>query len=159
MKVKGITDEDFVNYAKPSMYICTHTCDFKCERESKTKCCQNSEVAMSPDIEIEDDEIIRRYLSNGITHAIVFGGLEPFDQYEELIVFVNNLRTNYHCMDDIVIYTGYYPDEIVGEIATLSHFKNIIVKFGRYIPGQERKFDTTLCVWLASQNQFSERIS
>ena len=31
MKIKGITDEDFVNYKYPSMFIATSICSFKCE--------------------------------------------------------------------------------------------------------------------------------
>lgn len=159
MRIKGITDEDFVNYRRPSMYICTSVCDFKCEKECGQRCCQNSDLAKAPSIIVEDDVIIERYISNDITHAVVIGGLEPFDQFEELIEFVNKMRTNYHCMDDIVIYTGYYPDEIKGELATLSYFPNVIVKFGRYIPGQSKKYDDLLHVWLASPNQYSEMIS
>lgn len=159
MHIKGITTEDFVNYKWPSMYICTSVCDFKCDADNKAPCCQNGELAKAPSSDLDDDIIIEKYLQNDITKAVVFGGLEPFDQYEELIKFVNRMRTKYCCEDDIVIYTGYYPEEIGGELATLRHYPNIIVKFGRFMPNREKKYDDVLGVWLASPNQFGERIS
>lgn len=159
MVIKAILDEDFVNYKHPSMFICTSVCDFKCDRENGAPCCQNSELAMVQGRDVDDDQIIKRYLSNEITKAIVFGGLEPFDQYEELIKFINRLRTTYGCSDDVVIYTGYNPEELVGEIATMTHYQNIIVKFGRFLPNEQRHFDEVLGVYLASPNQFAEKVS
>lgn len=41
----------------------------------------------------------------------------------------------------------------------LSEYKNIVVKFGRYIPGQEKHYDEVLGVYLASDNQYAEKIS
>lgn len=158
MTIKGITDEDFINYRLPSMYICTSVCDYKCDRERGSRVCQNGELAKQPDIIVDDDALIERYLSNDITQAIVFGGLEPFDQFEELALFINKLRTKYGCEDDIVIYTGYYPDEIRGDVATLSHYPNIVVKFGRYKPDLPPVFDSVLGVTLASENQFAREI-
>ena len=38
-------------------------------------------------------------------------------------------------------------------------FKNIIIKFGRYIPNRNNKYDEILGVTLASDNQFAEKIS
>ena len=58
-----------------------------------------------------------------------------------------------------MIYTGYYPNEIADELAALRKFKNIIVKFGRYQPGQKSHYDEVLGVDLASDNQWAERIS
>ena len=37
MKVKNLLDEDFVNFKKPSMFIATSKCDFKCEKECGEK--------------------------------------------------------------------------------------------------------------------------
>ena len=62
-------------------------------------------------------------------------------------------------MDDVVIYTGYYPDEIAGTIKNLEKLPNIIVKFGRYTPGHNPHFDQTLGVKLVSDNQYAIRIS
>lgn len=157
MIIKQLVDEDFVNYKKPSMFVGFPKCSFKCDKECGMQVCQNSTLALSQNINIDTNRLVERYLSNPITHAIVCGGLEPIDTFDELIEFVSVLRENTE--DDIVIYTGYYKNEILYNINELSKFKNIIVKFGRFIPNQEKHFDETLGVYLASNNQYSERIS
>lgn len=159
MVVKGITDEDFVNYKLPSMFISTSVCDFKCDRESGVSCCQNSSLAKKPGANIPDDFIISRYMNNPITKAIVFGGLEPFDQFGELFSFLTKLRARYACHDPVVIYTGYNKDEVADRINSLTAFDNIIVKFGRFIPNDARHRDDVLGVDLASSNQYAEAIS
>lgn len=160
MKIKGIVDEDFVNYKLPSMYIATNTCDFKCDRESGESCCQNSSLAKQSSIYIADDYIIKRYLNNPITKAIVFAGLEPFEQFAELYAFIRNLRNQYHCNDTVVIYTGFNKEEIPPPlIEALREYPNIIIKFGRFVPNQEKHYDPVLGVVLASQNQYAEVIS
>ena len=62
-------------------------------------------------------------------------------------------------MDDIVVYTGYDKEEIPEHLMTLKKYKNIIVKFGRYVPGQQAHFDEVLGVELASDNQYAEKLS
>ena len=69
-----------------------------------------------------------------------------------------NLLLHYYCLDDIVIYTGYNKEELIDRIEWLSGFSNIIVKFGRYIPNQEKHFDEVLGIYLASDNQYAERL-
>ena len=49
--------------------------------------------------------------------------------------------------------------EIKEYIDKLKAFPNIIVKFGRYIPNHEKHFDEVLGIYLASDNQYAERIS
>ena len=176
MLVKGIVDEDFVNYKVPSMYIATATCSFKCDKEYGQPICQNSELAKQPSHLIENDQILWRYIKNGITKAIVFGGLEPFDMCWDLVVFIRLFRTETN--DDIVIYTGYTKDEAsqiivpfsdkyagnsdahdMDILSVLATFPNIVIKYGRYIPNQQPHFDPVLGVYLASDNQYAERIS
>lgn len=159
MRLKGITDEDFVNYKVPSMFISMATCSFKCDKDCGKQVCQNSELANLDDVITNDNYLIRRYLKNPISKAIVFGGLEPFDQWGELFQFIQLLRLEYGCADPVVIYTGYNKEEIDGEIHFLMSMPNIIVKFGRFIPDQEPHFDQVLGVNLASQNQYAEQIS
>lgn len=161
MIVKTIVDEDFVNYKVPSMYIGTAYCDGKCCREAgiPLSVCQNDAWRGSAAIAMDDDIIIRRYLSNDITKALCFAGLEPFEQFDELLCLVSKLRTEYHCNDTVVIYTGYNLTEIMPEVDTLKKFENIIIKFGRYVPNQSKHFDEVLGVYLASDNQYAERIS
>lgn len=173
MLIKGLVDEDFVNYKLPSMYIATATCSFKCDKEYGQPICQNSELALQPTHDIDYTYIVERYRYNHITRAIVFGGLEPMDSFADLLDFIHYCRESWfedlssrggayitcHIMDDIVIYTGYNKDEIVDKIERLKQYPNIIVKFGRYIPNQKKHFDPVLGVYLASDNQYAERIS
>ena len=153
MKIKKIIDEDFTNYKKPSMFICTPRCTMKCGEEL----CQNSPWLKQPDIEINPIDIIQKYENNGLTKAIVFAGLDPMDSWVDLFNFIFMFRSVSD--DDIVIYTGYNKDEIVTKVNILKKFPNIIIKFGRYIPGQQPHYDEVLGVNLASDNQYAERIS
>lgn len=159
MQIKGLKDEDFLNYSKPSMFIISAFCDFKCDKENGCAVCQNSHLAHAPTIEISIEKIIERYRNNDITKAIVWGGLEPFDTFNNLREFIFEFRKSFLLKDDIVIYTGYNKDEINNELAQLKEFENIIVKFGRYVPNQESHYDEILGVQLASSNQYAERIS
>lgn len=158
MLIKGIVDEDFVNYKIPSMFICTSYCDLKCDKESGKGCCQNSPLLKLRPISVTDEDIIKRYLLNDITHAIVFGGLEPFMQFDELYQLIRKFRITYFCSDTVVIYTGYNRSEIEDRVNSLAEFDNIIIKFGRFVPDDEKRFDDILGVELASRNQYAEKI-
>lgn len=159
MLIKGLVDEDFVNYKVPSMFVSTNTCTFKCDTECGSTVCQNGTLARQPSVDIPVDSMALRYLGNAITDAVVFGGLEPFDQFDDILEFVISLRKKYRCCDTVVIYTGYNCDEIAKKIAALKNFVNIIVKFGRYKPGDKPHYDDVLGVYLASDNQFALKIS
>lgn len=160
MLIKGITDEDFVNYKLPSMYIATAICSLKCDKELGIPICQNSELIRQPTHNVSDVLIVDRYVHNNITRAIVFGGLEPFDQFNDICSLIKMVRSNFYLPDDIVIYSGYNRDEIEDEVDFLiKNYNNIVVKFGRYIPDQQPHFDPVLGVYLASDNQYAERIS
>lgn len=155
MKVKTIIDEDFINYKKASMYIAFPNCSFKCGKDL----CQNSALAKQSCVEISYDTIINRYLKNDFTNAIVFAGLEPFDSYNDMLYLIGEFRI--YTEDDIVIYTGYNKEEIIDKINYIKNicaYKNIIIKFGRYIPNQFPHYDEVLGVKLASNNQYAERI-
>ena len=147
MIIKGIQDEDFVNYKKPSMFIIFPRCNWKCEKDCGKQVCQNGTLASAKNINVEIDNIIDRYLNNKITSAIVCGGLEPFDSWKDLITLVKKFREK--CSDDIVIYTGYYKDEIRTYIEDLQEYEDIVIKFGRYIPDQEKHYDEVLGIYLA----------
>lgn len=157
MIVKNIIDEDFVNYKKPSLFIGCPRCSFKCDKEAGKQICQNCALANDKDIIIDTYKLINRYTNNPITKAVVFGGLEPFDTFYALISFIDKFRKK--CDDDIVIYTGYTEDECENQIKLLQKYKNIIVKFGRFIPNQSSHYDDVLGVELASDNQYGKRIS
>lgn len=157
MVLKGFIEEDICNYKKPSMFLGTPSCSFKCEKECGEKVCQNSALATSPAKYYLDENLIRRYLANPITSAVVIGGLEPFDSFDMVFDFIKLFRKKTD--DDIVIYTGYNKDEIELEVLQLERFPNIYIKFGRFIPHQKSRFDEVLGVELASDNQYGERIS
>lgn len=153
MIIKRLIDEDLTNYKVPSMTIAFPSCTFKCGKEY----CQNSSLAQSPNIDVSIPSIIKRYLDNPITSAVTCQGLEPFDSYNDLLSFVKQFRQQ--CSDDIVIYTGYYKDEISDKIIELQQYPNIIIKFGRFLPNQTKHHDDILDVDLISNNQYAERIS
>ena len=139
------------------MFIAFPSCTFKCDEECGMQVCQNSALAKAHNINVETDIIVRKYLNNPITKAVVCGGLEPFDSWSDLLLFVEKFREK--SQDDIVIYTGYFEGEIANKINILKQFSNIIIKFGRYIPGHEKHYDKILGIYLASDNQKAERIS
>lgn len=153
MIIKKIIDEDFTNYKKPSMFICTPCCTMKCGKEL----CQNSPWLKQPNIEIDPIDIIQRYENNELTQAVVLAGLDPMDSWADLYSFIFLFRSVTN--DDIVVYTGYTKCEIADKVEILSQFPNIIIKFGRYIPNQQPHYDEVLGVDLASDNQYAERIS
>lgn len=159
MYLKDILFEDFVNYKDACMTIFTGDCSFKCciEAGQPVSMCQNSELAQVEHIYVDDDVIIKRYLDNPITHAIVFQGLEPMTRIDEIVEFITKLREQ-RCYDPIVVYTGFYPDEIEEDLYRLAPLGNIVFKFGRYIPGHEPHYDEVLGVNFASDNQWGEEI-
>lgn len=153
MNIKGLITEDFINYKKPSMTIMFPHCTFKCGEGL----CQNGLLHKEKNINLSINDIINRYISNPITEAIVMQGLEPFDSWQDLMDLIVGLRQKTN--DDIVIYTGYNKEEISYAIDWLHLFSNIIVKFGRYVPNQEKHYDDVLGVYLASDNQYAEKVS
>ena len=159
MKIRNLMDQDIVNYKKTSMFIATCYCDFKCCKQKNLDICicQNSPIASSKIINISNERLVKRYIKNKLTHAIVFGGLQPFKQFDQLLQFIKCFRQQIE--DDIVIYTGYYESQLEQQIQKLKQYNNIIIKFGRYIPCQEVHFDQILGVNLASNNQYAKKIS
>ena len=160
MLIKGIIDEDFVNYKKPAMVIEFPYCDLKCDKECGKPICQNSPLIKIPNIKIEEEYIIEKYLKNPITEAIVCQGLEPLDTMVMLFLFIKKFRE--FSDDDIVIYTGYNkeekrPQDLI-EFIKRNQYRNIVIKYGRYIPDQTPHYDEVLGVNLASDNQYAERL-
>ena len=156
MIIKGIIDEDFINYKKPSMIIEFPYCSFKCDKECRQQICQNSALVNEPNISISVYKIIDRYLNNPITKAIVCQGLEPFDSKDDLYVFIDRFRRRTD--DPIIIYTGYTKEELKDELPILKQFGDIIIKFGRFIPNRPSRFDEILGVTLASDNQYAVQL-
>ena len=157
MLLKNIVDEDICNYKKTSLFIAFPYCNFKCEKDCGIQCCQNSPLVKALNIEFPVENIVNRYITNPLTHAIVCGGLEPLDSFDDLMTFIDLLRQKTD--DDVVIYTGYYKSEILDKIEKLQNYKNIIMKYGRYVPGQESHYDELLGIKLANKEQYAEKIS
>ena len=158
MEIKNIIDEDFSNYKECSMFIGFPSCTFKCEKECNCHgMCQNSELVKSPNIEVSAQAIVKRYLSNPLSRAMVLGGLEPFDSYPQLLELLSEFRK--YTNEEFIIFTGYTKDEIFPLLEDLNIYDNIIIKFGRFIPNQEKHYDEVLGIYLASSNQHAEKIS
>lgn len=140
------------------MFIISAKCDWKCCVDAGVgiSMCQNAPLVSTPVTDFADDGIVRMYRENDITKAIVIGGLEPMMQFDEVDALLTAFRAS-GCYDPFVIYTGYYPEEIAGELERLRN-RNVIVKFGRFIPNSESRYDDVLGVTLASDNQFAVKI-
>lgn len=158
--LKGVVMEDFVNYAKPSLFLITCKCDWKCCHEANIPItvCQNEPVVKQVTKEFLISSIYKAYIDNEITKAVVIGGLEPILQFEEVLSLLDYFRKQ-NCNDDFVIYTGYYKEEIEKEIEQLKKYPNVILKYGRYKPNSVSRFDDVLQITLVSDNQYAERIS
>ena len=157
IKLKDLIYERFGDYKDPSLFLCAISCNWKCCKDNP-KICQNMEINKNPIHEISFEYLYKKYMENPITEAIVIGGLEPVLQYKEIIDLIDFFRDN-NCNDYFVIYTGYYEDEIGDIINLLKQRKNIIVKFGRFIPNSKEKYDEILGVKLSSDNQYAKIIS
>jgi hypothetical protein len=163
MRYKKIVEERFEDYKKPSLYIGCISCGGKCAKEGKfsPKLCINNAWQALPVNYVNNTDLIFHYLKNPITTSIVFGLLEPMEQADEIFEFIRELREDFHCSDDVVIYSGYTEEEfsLFGWYEKLRPYENIIVKFGRYIPNRPSHFDEVLGVNLASENQYAVKIS
>ena len=144
-----------MNYKVPSMSVVCPYCTFKCDKECGMSVCQNSSLAKADVIDVSIDTLVKRYLRNPITKAIVLNGLEPFDSFEDVFKFIERIRE--FRKDDIVIYTGYNENEVADYVNRLKNFGNIIIKFGRFVPNNQSHFDDVLGVYLASDNQYAKK--
>lgn len=166
MIVKGIEYEDFANYKMPSMFIAFPTCSFKCDKEAGCTVCQNSGLASAPCLAVSEDYLVNSYVNNPITSAIVLGGLEPFDSVYDLRLLIWKFRKKTN--DPIIIYTGYTEEEVrkleyiqtgtgckMNVLDEILDNKNIIIKYGRYIPNMPSRADDILGITLASDNQYA----
>lgn len=159
MLITNIIDEDTTNYKKLAMFVGLPYCDGKCWRELgfPSSICINDDLRKAKLIDVTVDELIERYTNNPLTESIVFGGMEPFDSWTDLLEFVEKFRSV--CSDDIVIYTGYKEDEITYKVEALSSYPNMIVKFGRFNPNGKSRYDDVLGLTLVSDNQYAKVIS
>ena len=160
MIVKLVKQDDFVQYKKPCVVVCFPNCTWKCCTEAgiPTSVCQNQEMCGLKDIDITPEDVYNLYKESLFAESICCSGLEPMLRFDDVLSLLKYFR-EHDCNADFVVYTGYYRNEIEDKIEQLAKYKNVIVKFGRYIPNQEKHYDEVLGVWLASDNQYAERIS
>ena len=169
MKVKGITDECFSDYLKPSMFIAFPSCTFKCDKENKCNLCQNAHLVKEPDIEISKEEFATLRLNFLPKNSVVQENENldfPFVSILDVASFIDCLRRQYKNNSPVVIYTGYTEEEIIngtfGEnpetlkslVNSILSSGNIIVKYGRFRPNDEKHYDKILGVVLSSSNQY-----
>lgn len=140
------------------MFIVSAICDWKCciEAGLDISVCQNQSLVNSPTKDIDNNFIYDLYINDPITRAVVIGGLEPMLQIDEVVDLIGTFRRN-GCNDPFVIYTGYNADEIRSSLDRLRD-KRVIVKYGRYVPGQKPHYDEVLGINLASDNQYAEKL-
>ena len=160
MIVKLVKQDDFVQYKKPCVVVCFPNCTWKCCTEAgiPTSVCQNQEMCKLKDIDITPEDVYNLYKESLFAESICCSGLEPMLQFDDVLSLLKYFR-EHDCNADFVVYTGYYRNEIEDKVQELAKYKNVIVKFGRYVPNQARHYDEVLGVWLASDNQYAERIS
>ena len=119
--------------------------------------CQNSPLAQAPSKEIPDEVIYEHFVNNPITKAVVIGGMEPMLQLDEVKSLIKLFRDNGD-NSEFVIYTGYYPEEIIEQLESLKSLGTIVIKFGRFIPDRPSRYDDVLGIMLSSDNQFAKKI-
>ena len=159
MKLKGIIDYDCTNYKEPVLTLEFPYCDFKCDKLNGCQVCQNSSLVKEPTIEISLKTIWKLYKQNPLTKGFCLQGLEPLDSIDDVLNFIKYIRGNNFCNDPIIIYTGYDKEEVTKFIYQIIDFDNIIIKWGRFIKGQNLHYDRILGVNLASDNQYAEKIT
>ena len=161
IELKGIIWEDMVNYKKICTTLMFPKCNFKCDKESGIQLCQNRGLAATPSQWHNIDDIMDIYMHTYLSEAIVLQGLEPLDSPIDCYIVAAALQ-RWKINNDLIIYTGYNPHEnnVDNIIKTISSLVpgTLIVKWGRYIPNQEKHFDPILGVYLASDNQYAEII-
>lgn len=158
MKIKYYQNKNLQFYKEPCLFIATNTCDFKCNIGCQEPVCNYYELACMDDEKIFAFDLCNAFIHNDETKAVVFGGLEPLMSLDYILTFLRLFRENFKCDDVVVIYSGYEKSEVLDKIEQLKSFPNIIMKFGRKLKNQSKKFDELLGVYI-DENQYTERIS
>lgn len=154
-----IEENNLNHYYKNGLLIATVNCDWKCLKESNLSLdvCQNSHTNKMKTKTIEVSKLVCMFEENLMSDCVIFAGLEPMLQIEEIVKFIEVFRVSND--SDVIIYTGYYKKEIEDTVNRLKKYDNIIIKFGRFIPNVDSVYDNVLKIKLVSGNQYAEKIS
>lgn len=174
MKTELITvnTDNITDYKKTSLFLVFPYCSGKCGDK-----CQNKHLRTMSKTKYKNRDIIKLYQSLDTHEAVVCGGLEPFDSFDELL----QLMRDFSYQDknvDFVIYTGYdyannpgYPYTKENSSAYFyakdafnmlikywpmgTNKGNLIIKFGPYDENRINKswHSNVLGVDLATDNQ------
>lgn len=146
--------EVFQDYKKSALLFSTCYCDWKCCHEAGVDIdiCQNQKVSQQREVTLPFESILKK-VNQSFTDAVIFGGLEPILQADEVVQCIEYLR-KHGVKKDIVVYTGYYLEEIDPETLAYLALNDCILKCGRFIPDRKPKFDAVLGITLASDNQY-----
>lgn len=144
--------ETFNDYKKSTLYLCGSICTLNCPD------CFHSHLKKEHPTTLSKEQLLEKYIIPTSAEAILFSGLNWFEQSEELYSLIKFIRDN-HIQKDIVIYTGFEKSVITQEIEKLKQFPNIIIKYGRYNENLPKRYDEVLGITLASSNQNAEKIS
>ena len=153
--------EVFNDFKLPMLLVAMPYCDWKCciEQNIPITTCQNNHLDLERVNHITNEELTKKILNNILVDGVIFGGLETINKFSfpEILDFVEYFRSQSD--KPIVIYTGYYPDEILDEVTQLQKYNNIYMKFGRFKINSKTKYDGVLGITLSSENQFGIKIS
>lgn len=155
IRLKDCT-EVFQDYKKSALLFCTCYCDWKCCTDAgiDISVCQNQKITQQKEIEVSFESVLKK-VNQSVTDAVIFGGLEPFMQTDEVVQCIEYLR-EHGVTKDIVIYTGYNLLEIENITLYRLACQNVILKVGRYKPDEPNHdvIDSVLGVKLATRNQY-----
>ena len=158
IKCFDINYNDFINYKEVCFNIASGiSCTFKCNKECGQSICQNQQICGEAIHTLSINSIIEQFNSQSIATSICFQGLEPLDNLKQLLWFVYKFRKTNN--NTIIIWTGYSEEEcedLVYLIQKKMRWKNIIIKYGRFRPNQNKHYDELLGVYLASDNQYAK---
>lgn len=146
--------EVFQDYKKSALLLSTCFCDWKCCNEAgiDKSVCQNNKIAQQKEVVVSFSSLLKKVRSS-ITDSIIFAGLEPLLQIDEVVQCIDYLR-EHNVKKDIIIFTGYYLEEIDHNTLERLSDKRVILKCGRYIPNRPSVFDQVLGITLVSDNQY-----
>lgn len=156
--------ETLGDYKKHSLLISVGTCSGKCWKELglDESICHNNILKESVKDMSNDRivKIIKGYIEDGMISSVIFGGLEPIEQIEDIKYIINEVEEiskKYVIKIDIVIYTGFYREEIEEcvESLTKDRYNKLIIKYGRFIPNSKSRYDKVLGITLSSDNQYA----